>query len=83
MSKTIWIKCKQVCEYNQQCVVTDEEYKLLKNINGDDVSETNDKEGRKLYRILEAHIDSTEIYDTEHEFLNVEVVLDKPKKKVK
>lgn len=40
MSKTIWIKCKQVVEYNQQHTVTDEEYDILMNdADGGDVEE--------------------------------------------
>ncbi len=82
MSKTIWIKCKQVCEYSQQHTVTDEEYELLKNMYSDEVTEFETYDGeRKLYRILERYIDNSDILDTAHEFASVRIELDKPKKK--
>lgn len=82
MSKLIWIKCKQVCEYNQQHVVTDEEYKILMDeADGGDVEETH---GRKSpYGIIDGYLDSTDIFDTEREFTDVSIELDKLKKSKK
>lgn len=72
MSKLVWIKCKQIVEYNQQHIVTDEEYELLKDLDYQDIDEDDD---RKIYRIVDGYLDGTDIYDWEHEYKDVTIEL--------
>jgi hypothetical protein len=74
MSKTIWIRCKQVVEYSQQHTVTDEEYELIKDLDMDDVG--NSGNTKKVYDVINAYIDPTEVTDCEEEYTDVQVTED-------
>ena len=84
MSKTIWIRCKQVCEYSQQHTVTDEEYEILMNeADGGDVDEPMRWSSEKLepYHIIDSYLNHTDILDTGREFIDISIELDKPERK--
>lgn len=84
MGKTIWIKCKQVCEYNQQHTVTDAEYdKLMEDADGGDVEEPMQYSTRTLdaYHIIDGYLNHTDILDTGREFTDISIELDVPEKK--
>jgi DNA-binding ferritin-like protein len=84
MSKTIWVRCKQVVEFSQQHEVTDEAYEILKEqADGCDVSEPIEFVRNSPYSILEGLINYNDITDCEREFTDVSIELYKPKKKGK
>lgn len=64
---TVWIKCKQMMHYHQLVELTHKEYEILNRVNGDDVNQRDDAE---LYSIIENHIDYSNIFDSDVEFID-------------
>lgn len=66
----ITIKCHQVVYYDQELLVTKEEYEKLSKVNGDDVSMRRHQEE---YDIIRNNIDYKDIIDARAEFESFEM----------
>jgi len=78
MGKTVWIKCKMVVEYNQQVNLTDEEYETIEQALQEDdcIEEGTIISYKSAYGILEGRLDHKSVYDTEHEYTDVQMELE-------
>jgi hypothetical protein len=72
MSRTVWISCKKEIEYRQQVTVTDEEYKILKDLDHADVGAW-DTDTQEAYEVIEGYINENDVFDAPQEYMSVTV----------
>lgn len=72
---TVWIECSQVVYYNQQVQLTDKEFEVLNELDADDVAQDTES---VAFNILQAHINSSDVFDADQEYLSVIIKKNKP-----
>lgn len=79
MSKfKITVKFKRTISYQAEIEVTEKEYFLLKEVDGEDLWENAkySENNRKAYHLLEDYADENNAFDWENELLDFEIVQD-------
>lgn len=66
----VTIKAEQTVYYNQEIEMSQEDFNKLYNLEDNDVCEIFQNSN---YRLVETHVNTSEVFDTDNEFKNVEV----------